>query len=708
MSLRENIIELMEKKVYKPMLKEELALQFGLEGKEIAIFYNVLEDMEKEGVIIKTRNERYGLVEKMNLVVGKIEGNEKGFGFLIPDDKTKEDIFIPAEDMNGALHGDRVILRIISRGAPGKKEEGEVIRILERTNDTIVGTFESSKNFGFVIPDDTRLAYDIFVSKSDINGAKTNQKVVVEITRWPEKRRNPEGKIVEILGYVGEKGTDILSIIKQFKLPEEFPQKVQTQANSIEQTVPQEEIEKRVDLRELNTFTIDGADAKDLDDAVSIEKLSNGNYKLGVHIADVSHYVKERTALDKEAYKRGNSVYLVDRVIPMLPKELSNGICSLNPDKDRLTLSVLMEIDKSGNVVDHEIVEGVIKSKARLVYEDVSDLLEKDDEEALRKLEGVSEDLRMMEELCHILYEKRERRGSIDFDFPEAMIILDEDGIPVDIVKEDRRIANRMIEEFMLVCNETIAEHFYWADVPFLYRIHEEPDMERIEEFNKFIHNFGYVIKGSQEVHPKELQLLTKEVKGKKEETLINTLLLRSLKKARYSSEEDIHFGLAAKYYSHFTAPIRRYPDLQIHRIVKSYISGRLNSDEQDRLNVLLPKVADHTSITERTAEEAEREVEDLKKAEYMSTRIGNSYEGIISSLTHFGMYVQLDNTIEGLVHFSNMIDDYYYFDEDKYYIIGEHTNKIYRLGDTVNITVINTDLVKRNIDFMLVPESKM
>ncbi|MCF6460951.1 ribonuclease R [Clostridium sp. Cult3] len=708
MSLRENIIELMEKKVYKPMLKEELALQFGLEGKEIAIFYNVLEDMEKEGVIIKTRNERYGLVEKMNLVVGKIEGNEKGFGFLIPDDKTKEDIFIPAEDMNGALHGDRVILRIISRGAPGKKEEGEVIRILERTNDTIVGTFESSKNFGFVIPDDTRLAYDIFVSKSDINGAKTNQKVVVEITRWPEKRRNPEGKIVEILGYVGEKGTDILSIIKQFKLPEEFPQKVQTQANSIEQTVPQEEIEKRVDLRELNTFTIDGADAKDLDDAVSIEKLSNGNYKLGVHIADVSHYVKERTALDKEAYKRGNSVYLVDRVIPMLPKELSNGICSLNPDKDRLTLSVLMEIDKSGNVVDHEIVEGVIKSKARLVYEDVSDLLEKDDEKALRKLEGVSEDLRMMEELCHILYEKRERRGSIDFDFPEAMIILDEDGIPVDIVKEDRRIANRMIEEFMLVCNETIAEHFYWADVPFLYRIHEEPDMERIEEFNKFIHNFGYVIKGSQEVHPKELQLLTKEVKGKKEETLINTLLLRSLKKARYSSEEDIHFGLAAKYYSHFTAPIRRYPDLQIHRIVKSYISGRLNSDEQDRLNVLLPKVADHTSITERTAEEAEREVEDLKKAEYMSTRIGNSYEGIISSLTHFGMYVQLDNTIEGLVHFSNMIDDYYYFDEDKYYIIGEHTNKIYRLGDTVNITVINTDLVKRNIDFMLVPESKM
>lgn len=707
MSLRENIVEFMRKKVYKPMLKEELAIQFGLEGKEIEVFYNILKDMEKEGIIIKTRNERYGLVEKMNLIVGKIEGNEKGFGFLIPDDKTKEDVFIPAEDMNGALHGDRVIVRITSKGLYGKKEEGEVIRILERANDTIVGTFESSNNFGFVIPDDSRIAYDVFISKSNFNGAKTNQKVVVEITRWPEKRRNPEGKIVEILGYVGEKGTDILSIIKQFKLSEDFPAKVLNQASSIEQTVSQEEIEKRVDLRNLNIFTIDGADAKDLDDAVSIEKLSNGNYKLGVHIADVSHYVKEKSPIDKEAYKRGNSVYLVDRVIPMLPKELSNGICSLNPNEDRLTLSVFMEIDKNGSVVDYKIVEGVIRSKARLVYDDVSDFLERDDKKALKNLEGVTEDLKIMEELSHILYEKRQKRGCIDFDFPEARIILDEDGIPIDVVKEDRRIADKMIEEFMLVCNETIAEHFYWADIPFLYRIHEEPDMEKIEEFNKFIHNFGYSIKGIQDIHPKELQLLTKEVKGKKEETLINTLLLRSLKKAKYSSEKDIHFGLAAEYYCHFTAPIRRYPDLQIHRIIKNYINGKLSSNEQDRLHVLLPKVADHTSTTERTAEEAEREVEDLKKAEYMSTRIGNVYEGIISSLTHFGMYVQLDNTIEGLVHFSNMIDDYYYFDEDKYYIIGEHTNKVYRLGDTVKIIVINTDLVKRTIDFMLVQEDE-
>lgn len=702
MGIRRNIIKFMEEKSYKPMLKEEIGIRFGLEGKELNALYNALDDMEKEGVIIRNRNERYGLIDKMNLAVGKLEGNEKGFGFLIADDKTKEDIFIPAEGMNGGLHGDRVVVRITSKGEIGRKEEGEVLKILERANQTIVGTYESSKNFGFVIPDNSRIAYDVFIPKAYTNSAKTNQKVVVEITRWPEQRRNPEGKIVEILGFVGEKGTDILSIIKQFKLSEEFPQKVQEQASMIEQEVSKEAIEKRVDLRNLKTFTIDGADAKDLDDAVSIETLDNGNYMLGVHIADVSHYVGERSVLDKEAYKRGNSVYLLDRVIPMLPKEISNGICSLYPDKDRLTLSVFMEIDKDGNVKDHEIVEGVIRSQQRLVYDDVSDFLENDDQEAAKKLVNVSEELKLMEELCHILYNKRERRGSIDFDFPEARIILDEDGIPIDIVKEDRRIANRMIEEFMLACNETIAEHMYWAEMPFLYRIHEEPEMERINEFNKFIHNFGYLIKGTQEIHPKELQRLTKEVKGKKEETLINTLLLRSLKKARYSSEEDIHFGLAAKYYTHFTAPIRRYPDLQIHRIIKSYVNGKLNSNEQDRLERILPKVADHTSMTERTAEEAEREVEDLKVAEYMSTRIGNEYKGMVSSLTNFGMFVQLDNTVEGLIRYSDMVDDYYEFDEKNYYVIGVHTRKIYRLGDIVQIRVTKADLVKRTIDFML------
>ena len=639
----------------------------------------------------------------MNLVVGKIDANEKGFGFLVPEDKAREDIYIPIEDMNGAFHGDRVVARFKTSGQAGLRDEGEIIRIIERANETLVGTFESSKNFGFVVPDNTKIPYDIFIPKAHINGAKTNQKVVVKITEWPEKRRNPEGEIIEILGYVGEKGTDILSIIKQYKLPEEFPRKVLNQAGNLEETVPQEEIEKREDLRHLNTFTIDGPDAKDLDDAVSIEILDNGNYKLGVHIADVSHYVREKSPLDKEAYKRGNSVYLIDRVIPMLPKELSNGICSLNPNEDRLTLSVFMEIDEYGEVVDHRIVEGVINSKARLIYDDVSDLLENEDREVKDKLKAQVEDLKSMGELSNLLYKKRQRRGSIDFEFPETRIILDEEGIPVEIEKEDRRIANKMIEEFMLVTNETIAEEMYWGDLPFIYRIHEKPDMERIEEFNKFIHNFGYNLKGSQEIHPKELQSLSQEVKGKKEEVLINTLLLRSLKKARYSEENEIHFGLASKYYCHFTAPIRRYPDLEIHRIIKDYINGKLNPLEKERLNIQLPKIADHTSIRERTTEEAEREVEDLKKAEYMSKRIGEEYKGMISSLTHFGMFVQLDNTIEGLVHFSNMTDDYYHFDEEKYYIIGEHTKKIYRLGDTVKIRVMNADLVRRTIDFMLI-----
>lgn len=703
MGIKSNIIDFMEEKLYKPMLKEELAVQFGITGKDIKEFYKVLDEMEKEGIIIQTKSGRYGLVSKMNLVVGKLEGNAKGFGFLIPDDKERDDIFIPAEGTNGAMDGDRVIVKIIDTGIVNKRDEGEVIKVLERANHTIVGTYEDSKNFGFVIPDNSKIFYDIFVPKEHKNGAKTNQKVVVEITRWPEKRRNPEGKVIEILGNVGEKGVDILSVIKEYKLPEEFPNKVKTQAQQIEESIREEELQNRVDLRHLNTFTIDGPDAKDFDDAVSIEKIGE-KYRLGVHIADVSYYVKENTPLDKEAFKRGNSIYLIDRVIPMLPEKLSNGICSLKPNEDRLTLSVFMEIDKRGNVLNHEIVEGVIRSKARLIYDDVSDLLENGDSSAFEGMDQIVEDLKLMEELCHILNERRERRGSIDFDFPEARIILDDDGKPIDIVQEERRIANRIIEEFMLICNETIAEEMYWAQVPFLYRIHEEPDEEKIEGLNKFIHNFGYMIKGNQEIHPKELQKITKEVKGKKEEALINTMMLRSLKKARYSSEHDIHFGLAAKYYSHFTSPIRRYPDLQIHRIVKKFHKGGLSPREEERLHSILPRVADHTSQTERMAEEVEREVDDLKMTEYMAERIGNIYEGMISSLTSYGMYVQLENTVEGLVHFENMIDDYYEFDEENYYVIGKGTKKIYRLGDIVKVKVIDANLVRRTIDFTLVP----
>lgn len=702
MSIRELIIEFMEEKKYKPMLKEELAVQFDIERRDLESFYKVLGGLEKEGIVIKAKNDKYGLIDNDYLVAGVLEGNERGFGFVIPNDKTRKDIFIPAENMNGAMHGDRVIANITRRQEADRREEGEIIRILERSNKTIVGTFEDNRNFGFVVPDDHKIGYDIFIPKAHTKSAKTNQKVVVEITTYPEPRRNPEGKVVEVLGYLDEKGTDILSIIRQFSLPEEFPNKVQEAAKNIEQEVDPEEAKRRVDLRHLNTFTIDGIDAKDIDDAVSIEKKDNGNYYLGVHIADVAHYVRERSILDKEALQRGNSVYLIDRVIPMLPKELSNGICSLNPHVDRLSLSVFMEIDNKGKVVDHEIVEGLINSKQRLVYDDVSNFLENDDEVAKEKLSKVADDLKLMEELCHILYEKRERRGSIDFDFPEAKIILDEKGIPVEIRKEDRRIANRLIEEFMLVCNETVAERFFWSQIPFLYRIHEEPSPEKMATFGKLIHNFGYTLKGQNEIHPKELQLLTKEIRGKKEETLISTLMLRSLKKAIYTSEPGIHFGLAAQYYSHFTAPIRRYPDLVIHRIIKAYLNGKLNHQVQGKLEASLPEIAEHTSMTERRAEEAEREVEDMKKAQYMTRHIGEEFEGIISSLTNFGMFVQLENTIEGLVHFNNMLDDYYHFDEEKYYIIGERTNRIYRLGDVVKIRVIDADVMRRNIDFEL------
>ncbi|MBC8591438.1 ribonuclease R [Wansuia hejianensis] len=703
MSIREKIMELMNSKDYKPMLKEELFIKFDIPIEFRKEFYKILNGLEKEGLIVKTTNDRYGPINTDYLVIGKLEGHERGFGFVIPDEPDRNDIFIPADSIAGAMNGDKVVVNILKRSQSNKKEEGEIIRILERANEFIVGTFEDNRNFGFLIPDDTKISHDVFIPKAFTAGAKDGQKVVVKITQWPEPRRNPEGKVVEILGYVGEKGTDILSVIRKFDLPEEFPERVQYYASSLGETISEDDMKERVDLRDLKTFTIDGADAKDLDDAISIEILENGNYSLGVHIADVSHYVRENSILDKEAYRRGNSVYLLDRVIPMLPKELSNGICSLNPYEDRLALSVIMEINKSGKVVSHKILESVIKSDARLVYDDVSDYIEKEDEIAKEKLKDVIIELEQMKDLATILYEQRQRRGSIDFNFPETVIILDEKtGDPVDIHKADRRVANRMIEEFMLVTNETISEEFFWAEIPFLYRIHEEPNEERIASFSKFIHNFGYNLKG-KEIHPKELQLLTKEIEGKKEEIVISTLLLRSLKKARYSSENDIHFGLAAKYYSHFTAPIRRYPDLVIHRIIKDYLKGKLTLDKQNQLEEVLPDIAKHTSSTEKRAEEAEREVEDLKKTQYMSERIGQTYEGIVSSLTNFGMFVQLENTIEGLIHFNHMLDDYYHFDEENYYIIGEKSKKKYSLGDTVKVEVIGADVSRRAIDFQLV-----
>ena len=701
---KERILEFMREKAYNPMSDNELANVFDVKTEEIGGFYSILDDMEKRGEIIKTKKNRYAAPERMNLIVGKLQMNAKGFGFILSELEGYSDVFVAATDMNGAMHSDRVVGRIVRKSADGKKSEGEIIRIIDRANDEIVGTYESSKNFGFVVPDDNRINMDIYIPKSEVNGAKDGFKVIAKLTRWPEPRRNPEGKIIEVLGHKDDVGTDIISIIKKHKLPEEFPKKVEEAAAAIPEEISEEEITRRRDLRGEKIVTIDGADAKDLDDAVSVKKLSNGNYLLGVHIADVSHYVKEMGALDKEAFKRGTSVYLVDRVIPMLPQKLSNGVCSLNPKVDRFTLSVNMEIDKKGKVVGHEIYESIIKTTERMTYTDVSDILEKNDEVLMKRYEHLLEDFKRMEELALLLRKKREERGSIDFDFDESKIILDEGGRPIEIKKAERRIANKIIEEFMLICNETVAEHFYWADIPFVYRIHEDPDMEKIEAFNKFIHNFGYHLKGiSNEVQPSALQDLIKKVEGRKEEKIINTLMLRALKKARYAPDNSGHFGLAAQNYCHFTSPIRRYPDLQIHRIIKETLQGKITGKRIKKLKEIVARAADISSERERLAMEAERETDDLKKAEYMTYHIGEEFEGIISSVISFGMFVELDNTIEGLVRISSLVDDYYIYDAENYLFRGERTKKTFKIGDSVRVKVIKADVSQKEIDFMMI-----
>ena len=705
MDIKDKILEILREKNTPPLFPDKLMEILEISDQDRYIFLNILDDMVEDGKLVMTRKKKYALPETLGFLVGRIQGNPKGFAFFIPDDENEEDVFIPAENLNTAMHNDRVMIRILKNGhTPTRSREGEVYKILSRANKTVVGTFERDMNFGFVIPDDHRITNDIFVSKDNMAGAETGHKVVVEILRWPDLRRNPEGRIIEILGHKDDAGTDILSIIRQFNLPEEFPEEVLAVAKKIPQSVSQDEIAKRKDLRHLKTFTIDGADAKDLDDAISIEKMENGNFKLGVHIADVNHYVFANSPIDKEAYVRGTSVYLVDRVVPMLPKELSNGICSLNPGEDRLAMSVIMEINRQGKVVDFTIDETVIRSRKRMIYEEVTKILEEKDPELMGEYEEFIEELEMAKELCEILNARRVERGSIDFNLVETQIILDENGKPVDIKPVERGISNRMIEEFMLVCNETIAEYMYWQELPFMYRVHEDPDIEKMLDFNEFIHNFGYHLKGIGDgIHPKVLQELLENVKGKPEEGIISAVMLRSLQKARYSHENLGHFGLATKNYCHFTAPIRRYPDLIIHRIIKESIHGKLNKKRIKELEETLPGMADHCSKRERVADEAERETDDLKKVEFMLDKLGQEFDGIISGVTNYGIYVQLPNTVEGLVRISTIEDDYYVYNEKHYCLIGERTRRILRLGDSVRIKVAKVDLIMRNIDFVLV-----
>lgn len=707
MGLKEVILNFMKEEAYRPMEIPEIAKIFNINKNEYKSFKKAIKTMEKEGLLARNESDKIGLAERMGFITGKIEIHDRGFGFLIPDVEGLKDLFIAKTNLMGAMNGDRVVAKIIREDGNGKRTEGAIINIVERVNKNIVGIYEDNKSFGFVLPEDRRIQNDIFIPKKERNGAKKGQVVMVEITKWPDaKRKNPEGKVVEILGRPGDKGVDIDIIIRKHNLPEEFPPSVLNSALDIEDSITEDEMKGRLDLRDVKMVTIDGEDAKDLDDAVSIERLENGNFKLGVHIADVSHYVTERSVIDKEAFKRATSVYLIDRVIPMLPKKLSNGICSLNPKVDRLTLSCIMEVNRQGKVVNHEIAQTVIKTNERMTYTDVTKILRDNDKDLIARYKDLVDDFKAMEELCKILRQKRLDRGAIDFEFEECKIILDEKGKPVDIKPYERAIANRMIEEFMLLANETVAEHMEKLKVPFVYRIHENPDAEKLEKFKAFVHNLGYNdITWSEEVNPKVLQKVLDRFKGESEETIISTLLLRSMMQARYSPECAGHFGLAADYYCHFTSPIRRYPDLQIHRIIKEYLNKELTEGRSKKLVSIVDSASKQSSEMERVAQEAEREVDDLKKAEYMKDRIGEVFEGMISSVTGFGAFVELPNTIEGLVHITSFRDDYYIYDEDRLILVGERTKKIYRLGDKLKVVCSKVDVLSREVYFEIVED---
>lgn len=700
--MKEKVMEFMKREAYRPLSAAELYNALGFSDHDG--FLKILEELENEGKVICTRKMKYGLPEKMNLVVGKLQGHGNGFGFLIQDTPGVPDVFISADNMNSAMHNDRVIARLLGRSWDGPKQEGEIIRILSRANKTIVGTFDRGNRYGFVAPDENRISTDIFIPKGQEMNARTGDKVVVEITDWPERRRNPEGRIITIIGHKNEPGTDIESIIWKFGLPKEFPRHVMAEVAKIPMEVIAAQEAGRRNLRDLMMVTIDGEDAKDLDDAVSLEVLPNGNFHLGVHIADVGSYVTPGSALDKEAYKRGTSIYLVDRVIPMLPHELSNGICSLNPQVDRLALSVFMEIDNKGRVLRHDICESVININERMTYRNVKKILVDKDQELIGKYDYLVETFNLMERLCLILNGRRLARGTVDFDFPEVKVKLDEKGQPIDILKYDRSIADRIIEEFMLVTNETVAQHFFEQGVPFVYRIHEKPDSEKVSNLNRFLFTFGLSIKGFNKIHPGAFQEVLKKVAGRPEERVISTIMLRTMKLARYSEENNGHFGLAAEHYCHFTSPIRRYPDLVIHRIIKEVlVKGKLPGQRKDKLAIFVTDASIQSSEREKLATEAERDSVDLKKVEFMQNKIGEKYQAVISGVTSFGMFVELDNMIEGLVHVTTLMDDFYEYDENKLSLTGRHTGRSFRIGDSVRVRLEQVNLDERKLDFELV-----
>lgn len=692
--------------LYTPMKFKELAMLLQVPKERRDELRQILEALESEGKIYLSKRGKYCRGEAKRLT-GIFRASLKGFGFVVIEGE-EQDIYIAEEDTNTAMDQDEVEV-VITREPDGRSREGKIVRIVNRALTKVVGLYQvrKGKSYGFVIPDNQRLSSDIFVPAEYSKGAIDGHKVVVELTSYGDDRRSPEGKVVEIIGHINDPGTDILSIVKGYDLPLEFPEKVLNQAERVAKPVSEADRQGRQDLRDWQMVTIDGEDAKDLDDAVSIAR-EGDCYILGVHIADVTNYVQENSALDREAFKRGTSVYLVDRVIPMLPHTLSNGICSLNQGEDRLALSCIMKIDEKGRVVDHEIAETVIRVDQRMSYTSVKKILEDHDPKETKKYQELVPMFEEMSRLSKILREHRRIRGSINFDFPETKMILDEKGRPLELQPYERNVATRMIEDFMLLANETVAEDYYWQELPFVYRTHEAPDEEKIRTLATFINNFGYSMHvGANEVRPKEIQKLLAKVEGSPQEVMISRLALRSMKQAKYTPENSGHFGLAAAYYTHFTSPIRRYPDLQIHRIIKDNIRGRMQEEKIVHYDKILPEVTKHASEMERRAEEAERETVKLKKVEYMQQHLGEIFEGVISSITKWGMYVELPNTVEGLVHVANMRDDHYEYDENRYELIGAHTNKVYKLGQRIWIQVTGADRLLRTIDFEIAEEGE-
>lgn len=701
MTRKEKVLGVLQQKEYVPLQLEELAAVMDVPKEDLHQLEAILQELIEEGEVVQTKKKRFAAAQSLGYIRGSFQGHERGFGFVLAE---PSDLFIPAEAVCGALHGDLVLAKITKSDKAGKRREGEIVRILERMNHAVIGSFEQSKNHGFVIPDDKRISKDIYVPKSEWNGAKNGQKVVAEITQQPDARRNPEGKIVEILGNPAENDTEIRSVLRRFGIQDVFPEEVLQEAADQKDHVTEEELKGRKDFRNRLVITIDGDDAKDFDDAISLEKLENGNYLLGVHIADVSHYVPAGSQLDREAYRRGTSVYLVDRVVPMLPEALSNGICSLRPDVDRLTMSLEMEVDPKGKVKKYEISPGVIHSSYRMTYHNVTRTLEDPD---YHEYDPLRKHFLLMQELAEILRKKREARGSLDFDFPEAKIILDQKGKPVSIEKYEITISNHIIEEFMLLANETVAEHVFWLGVPLMYRVHEKPSAEKMESFSKLAYHFGYALKKTAEPHPRALQEILKECRGKPEERILSTMLLRSMMKAEYKGENLGHFGLAAKFYCHFTSPIRRYPDLTVHRILKELCKGEMSDRRKQYWKRLIAEASAQCSITERAAEEAERDVDDMKKAEYMQQFIGERFTGVISGITSFGIFVELENTVEGMVRLVSLEGDEYRYEEEKLMLVGQRTGRCYRIGDTVNVRLVDAKPALRQIDFIIEEEEQ-